>query len=74
MSLEVPKWGERLGGQNAKVSHLGNEGLEEGRESDIEGNWSGARKLMRVLHLEGQSFPELQRNAEGRCGKECLGA
>lgn len=60
-NLGVPRGGEWLGGQNARVSRLGKEGHEEGREGDVEENWSGARKLTRVPHLEDQRFPELQR-------------
>lgn len=40
-------------------------GIEGGRERDIEGNWSGARKLKRVLHLKDQRFPELQKMGWG---------
>ena len=57
-NLGVPKGGGEAGGQNAGVSCLGNEGLEGRRGT---GRGGGARKLTRVLHLEEQSFPELQR-------------
>ena len=40
-------------------------GIEGGRERDVEGNWSGARKLKRVLHLKDQRFPELQKMGWG---------
>lgn len=39
-NLGVPREGEWLGGQNARVSCLGKEGREGGRGGDVEENWS----------------------------------